>query len=146
MMNNVKQAFTETIDIVKHMDKECAKKIPQAFLNILEENKDSKYKVKIDYSKGINEQNILHETRVILSIIYRDYICSAEDKRKFFAMDRKIIKRNEQKKYNPDNLFKKKEIVKEETAEKNECKELIEYKEENFIKRILRKIISLFKK
>jgi len=49
-------------------------------------------------------------------------------------------------KYNPDNLFKKKDIEVEETTENTESKELTKYKKENFFKTILRKIFSIFKK
>ena len=45
-------------------------------------------------------------------------------------------------KYNPDNIFKKKENKAEEVQETA----LIEYHEENFLKKIIHKIMNFFKR
>ena len=72
--NNINQAFSEVYDIVNHIEKDLYNKIPKNFIAMLEKNKDEKYVPQIDYSKSINEQKLLKDTRVILSLIYRDYI------------------------------------------------------------------------
>ena len=47
--------------------------------------------------------------------------------------------------YNPDNLFRKKEkVFKEENNEEN--MQLIEYKEQNIFKKIINKIMKFFRK
>ena len=48
--------------------------------------------------------------------------------------------------YNPDNLFKKKEKEEQNNEVKQENTELIEYKEQNIFKKILNKIMKFFKK
>ena len=48
--------------------------------------------------------------------------------------------------YNPDNLFKKKGQIVEDNKINQEYTQLIEYKEQNIFKKILSKIMKLFKK
>ena len=143
MINEI--SFSEAYDIILHMDKELVKKIPEKFIKFVEQNKAENYKTNIDYSKSINQQELQKGTRVILSIIYRDYLCSSEKKKELMKNDEDELKRIEQElreKYNPDNLFKKKEKIEETT----ECVEIIEYKEENFLIKLIKKFISFFKR
>lgn len=147
MINEI--SFSEVYEIILHMDKELVKKIPEKFINFIKQNKKDDYITNIDYTKSINEQEFQRGTRVILSIIYRDYLCSDEKKKELMQNDNIELRKIEEElreKYNPDNLFEKKNIVVEKTKENTECKELVGYKEENFLKRILRKIVSLLKK
>ena len=143
MINEI--SFSEAYDIILHMDKELVKKIPENFIKFVEQNKAEDYKTNIDYNKSINQQELQKGTRVILSIIYRDYLCSSEKKKELMKNDEDELKRIEQElreKYNPDNLFKKKEKIEETT----ECVEIIEYKEENFLIKLIKKFISFFKR
>lgn len=78
-----------------------------------------------------------------------NYWCEDEkEKRDLIHMYAENDKKREEKlreKYNPDNLFKKRELQMEETIANAECNNLIEYKRENFLKKFLRKIIGFFK-
>ena len=146
MINEI--SFSEAYDIILHMDTELVKKIPEKFIKFVEQNKAEDYKTNIDYSKSINQQELQKGTRVILSIIYRDYLCSSEKKKELMQNDEDELKRIEQElreKYSPDNLFRKREQV-EETNEDTECRYLVEYKEENIFRKILRKLKSIFEK
>lgn len=62
-----------------------------------------------------------------------------------FAENEKIKKQKQrelEEKYNPDNLFKKKE----EKQETNNELSMIEYKEQTFIQKVLSKIKNFFKR
>lgn len=65
-----------------------------------------------------------------------------------YSENDKKIEAEMRERYNPDNLFKKKEKEKEEQNNevKQENTELIEYKEQNIFKKILNKIMKFFKK
>ena len=91
-MKKVYQAFTEISVMLNHMDNEIINKIPKSFILFIEKNKDLKYKVNIDWSKKINDQPLLKETRIILALLYRDYICSLEEKNKLLKLDYKELK------------------------------------------------------
>lgn len=142
MENTINQSFSEVYDIVMHLEKKLYNKIPNSFIQMLKENKDENYKINIDYSKNINEQSLLRDTRIILSLIYRDYICSEEKRQELIEKDQIEIKEYEDKlkeKYDVNNIFenRQKEKVQEQT-------QMIEYKE-NIFKKIINRIIRYFK-
>ena len=146
MINTTNQAFAEISDILNHLDIELYKKIPNSFVNMINLHKDKDYKISIDYSRNINSQ-VLHETKIILGLMYRDYFISEEERKKLKIQEKeeKLEEEKLREIYNPDTLFKRKSKI--ETIEKNtECKELVEYKKECFLTIILRKIKSLFRK
>ena len=118
--------------------------IKKAMIIFLEKNQDKEYKVNIDYNKSINEQMLMKETRALLAIIYRDYLCSSEKRKELIYKDKEEFNRMEEEKrekYNPNNIFKKHEIE----NEKSEDKGIIIYKESIFQK-IINKIKSIFVK
>ncbi len=109
MINEI--SFSEVYEIILHMDKELVNKIPQKFISFIKQNKKDDYVTNIDYTKNINEQELQKGTRVILSIIYRDYLCSDEKKKELMQNDNIELRKIEEElreKYNIDNLFKRK--------------------------------------
>lgn len=142
-MENMRQAFSEVYDIVNHLEETLHNKIPKKFIELIQENKDNIYIPKIDYSKSINEQNLLKDTRIILSLIYRDYICSSEEREELTKIDSIELKKIEEEKakeFNYDELFKKKK----EHEYNNSNTKMVVYKESIF-KRIINRIRELFR-
>lgn len=118
MQDITKQSFCEVYDIINHMDKQMKSKISDKFINFIEKNRDLNYRVDIDYSKSITNQNLLHETKVLLSLIYRDYICDEEKKAQLIKQDNECLMQrgeNLKKKYKikfkekQDNVIQNKE-------------------------------------
>ena len=113
MSYTINKAYSELYDIINHLEPELYKKIPKEFIEKIDENRDKKFNVNIDYSKSINDQELLKDTRIILSAIYRDYICSKEKRQELIKNDRiELAKLDKAKreKYNPDDLFKRRKI------------------------------------
>ena len=147
MVNTINQSFSEVYDIILHLEKELYNKIPQKFIQAIEQNRDADYEFNIDYSKNINEQKLLPDTRVLLSLIYRDYLCSSEERQKLIEKDKielKQYEKNLQEKYNTENLYKNKNTsnIKENTGFKPVSME--QYKE-SVIKKIINRIKSIFR-
>ena len=107
-------------------------KIPSSVIKFIDDNRNKDYKINIDYSKNINEQPIKKDTRILLSIIYRDYLCGDEERENLIKSDKIKLQQNKKQEYDYNSIFKdrKKTIFTEETS-------LIEYKES-----IFRKIIN----
>ena len=152
MRNTTKEAFCEVYDIIKHMDKEMQEKIPNNFMNLIKENKALNYEFNIDYKKDIKNQ-ILRETKIILSLIYRDYLCSKEKREELLALDLEEIRREEkilQEKYKIDFESRKKEkIQNEEEIEDTEQEKInlpIEVEKEKWYMKIFNFIKKIFKK
>ena len=143
-MENINQALCEVYDIINHLEPRLYNKIPKDFIETIKENMDNTYQPKIDYSISINKQNLLKDTRIILSLIYRNYICSKE-KREALKYDDIVKLKKEQEEnargFNCEDVFNKKK----EESHRTESDELVEYKQDvftkiaNYIKKILKR-------
>lgn len=142
-----KKAVSEVIDVLKHSEIEVTQKIPKKFIEFLTKNSDRDYIPNIDYSEENWENSIEEDAKVLIALIYRDYIMSEEEKEKVIEE----AKRQEQEireKYNPDNLFKKNSKIENEKSqddtEQEVQKSLLIIKEEKWYERIINKIKEIF--
>jgi len=146
MEDKRKRAFAEVYDIIQHSEKGIKEKISPKFINILENNMDRSQTVNIDYNKELREPNILHETKIILGIIYRDYLCSPEEKQQLIKNENELyekIEKAKQEKYSVDNLFKNVKCSVEKT---NEPTEIVVIKELKWYEKLFNKIKGIFKR
>ena len=77
---------------------------------------------------------MLEETKILLSIVYRDFLSSSEEKKQIIEMEKKELLQEEKRKnekYNTDNLFKYKTT---KIKEKENLVTMVEYKESVFMK------------
>ena len=142
-----KKAVSEVIDVLKHSEIEVTQKIPKKFIEFLTKNSDRDYIPNIDYSEENWENSIEEDAKVLIALIYRDYIMSEEEKEKVIEE----AERQEQEireKYNPDNLFKKNSKIENEKSqddtEQEVQKSLLIIKEEKWYERINNKIKEIF--
>lgn len=139
-------SFCEVYDILQHLDIKLYRKIPKSFIKFIDENRDKEYKVNIDYCNSINNQNLQRGTRIILSVIYRDYLCSKEKRDKLINNDKIELKSKKEilnEKYSVDNIFKNRKHIIEAT--KTENVSMLKYKKSLFSK-ILNKIEKILKR
>lgn len=141
-MEETNNAFSEVYSIINHLDKNLYNKIPKKFIECIENNRNSQYQPNIDYNKSINAQNLLKETRIILSLIYRDYICSPAEKARLTKEDAIQLKKEEKEifeKHKVEDIFKRNNV---EQIEEN----TLVKQQENIFTKIFNKIKSFFKK
>ena len=142
MESNIYKSFSEVIDIIEHSEKEIQQKIPDKLKQLLRENKDANYILDIDYSKDINEQELLQETREILAMIYRDYLCSDEEKKEIIEKNKMAIDEL-QEQYDISKIF-------EQRKQKDNMQEgenaLIATEKTSWYKRIIRILVGFFQK
>ena len=65
------KALKELSEIIKFFPRNEYRKIPKTFVNFIEENKDDNYQYMIEHIDDFQNQAMLDETRVLLSIVYR---------------------------------------------------------------------------
>lgn len=142
-----KKAVSEVIDVLKHSEIEVTQKIPKKFIEFLTKNSDRDYIPNIDYSEENWENSIEEDAKVLIALIYRDYIMSEEERKKVIEE----AERQEQEireKYNPDNLFQKNSKIENEKSqddtEQEVQKSLLIIKEEKWYERIINKIKEIF--
>ena len=143
-----KRAYTELNEVIKVLSENEKNKIPDTIKKNLEENMDKEYKFKLDMSKGIFEQNYMTETKALIIELYKKFLAKEEEREFWKKYDKMCLEKIEAKKsekYNKDILFNKKEryITHEDKFKKMDS--LILIKKENFIKKIIKKIINIFK-
>ncbi len=143
-MENINQAYSEVYDIINHLDTKLYNKIPMSFIEMIKANKDNTYQPQINYSISINKQKLLKNTRTILSLIYRDYICSDEKREELKYNDIMELKKEQEEKaekFDYNNIFKKKK----EELSINSNTGIVEYKE-NLFRKLVNRIKKFFHK
>ena len=78
MKQEYRKAFTEVNAIIQLMPEELVDKIPSKFRVMLEEEEDKDYYPNI--KEPLEEQKLKEETIIILGLIYRDFLCSPEER------------------------------------------------------------------
>lgn len=143
MKRTYEEAFVEVDEILKMMPVELLCKIPIKFRQVISDNKAQDYKVQI--KEPLEEEKLKEETVVILGLIYRDFLASPEEREELQLKDAEELKRIEeemQQQYDMDNIFKKRK----NSSEENSSTDLILYKEQGFIKKLLNIIKGIFNK
>lgn len=144
--NGFSKVLTQVDIILQYLPSKSFDMIPDKIIEKIEENKDNEYFFEYDFEKSLLEQNIFEETKDFLSALYLNYIC--DEGKKIDIL--KICKQNDEKheqelaeQYDISKVFEKR---KHETEEKNEGeKQLVLVKEEPWYKKILNKILQIFK-
>lgn len=140
------KAFTELSEIISNMKDSLKNKIPSKTIKAIELAKDKNYKFNYDKSKSLNEQTLLPETKSLLSVIYSDYLCSTEERKKWQEYDRFELQKQDEvkaKKYN-SSVF---ENVENDITLNNEKNlQILNNKKTSLWEKIKQFIIRLFKK
>lgn len=148
MKEEYREAFSEVEQILNLMPTNLSNKIPARFKNIISSEKSKTYTPRI--SEPFEECELKEETTIVLAVIYRDFLCSKEEREELLERDRnKLLEFEEElrKKYNPDNLFKNKNNSSENIQDNISTETaMVEYKEKNFLQKLFDKIKNLFKR
>lgn len=83
-----RNSFKEVYDILKNTESDLTAKLPNKFINFLKENMNVNYKTNINPNEDIDKQHLIKETEAILSLIYRSYWTTDEEKKEFIIMDK----------------------------------------------------------
>lgn len=113
-MNNFSKSLVEADVLLNQLEPEYKDKIPNSFWKYIQENKDKNYKFYIDFSKNLENQNIMPDTIAILTYVNIEYLLNEEQKKVFNQMlqeDEKISELKKKEKYSID-IFNKKQKAK----------------------------------
>ena len=151
MKQEYKEAFTEVNEIIKMMPIELVNKIPSKFREMIVEEKYKNYIP--DIKEPIEKCKLKNETIIILGLIYRDFLCSPDERKKLQEKDarelqevEKAIEEEIREKYNPDDIFKNRnKIVLQEEQPPEETRMTIVL-EEKWYQKIFNLIKGLFRK
>lgn len=134
--------FADVSIIIKMMSKDMQDKINPKFIKLIEDNKDTKYISYIDNNIPLKKQKLSADTKTLLALIYRDYLCSKDERNNLLIAEKQKLKKLEdetQKKYEID-FEKRRNYPNDEVTNTS----LIEYKKETFFTKIKNKIKKFF--
>ena len=143
-----RNSFKEVYVILENTENKLLSKIPTNFMNFIKDNMNNDYETNIDPSVDIDKQKLLNETEAILSLIYRSYWATDEERKEFEVQDQKDFIENEEKKKEEYpvkdiyQIFEERKNINKIAIENN----LMVIKKENFIKRFFKKILNIFQK
>lgn len=132
-----RQALFEVYKILENTDEEIINKIPEKFIKFVKENMDTNYKFELQKGKELIKQNLKDETKQIIALIYKDYICDEKEHEKEVINDYNIN-------FNRNKELEKEGLQKENNIENIE-KSLLEIKREKWYKKLINKILKFFK-
>ena len=152
MKNDLYKAYAEVDEILSFMEDVYIDKIPKKLRELFKNERLEDYKPNIDPKIPLDEQKLQKKTFSILAMLNLNYWCEDEkEKQDLIAIYAENDRKKEElrEKYNLDNLFKKKETEQKiEEPKKNTAENtaLVEYKEEKFFKKLIKKIMNFFKR
>lgn len=147
---NYEIALTEVDEILSFTDTELVNKIPIAFRKFIEKNKNKDYKPNITSGIPISEQVIKKETEAILSLIFRCYWATEEEKKELEKTDKitmEMLMAETQIKFPKDNAHSSKDISNDNTIEKetSDNMQLVSIEDMPWYKKVFVKLLRLFK-
>ena len=75
------KAYKEVLEILKYIPVDEYNKIPKEIIQNMEEKQDNEYQYMVTNFENFNEQPMLKETEAILSVFYRDYWATTEERK-----------------------------------------------------------------
>lgn len=147
MIDNIyRNAFKEVSVILDNTDLELNKKIPKKIIDFIHENMNDKYETNIRFDIDIDKQPLLKETESILSLIYRSYWITSEEKQSLKEKDKLELSELEKKKKTEykdlQEIFEKRKNINEFTINN----ELMVIPNDTLFTKIFKKIKNIFKK
>ena len=128
------KAYTELLEILKHIEQEQLNKIPQEQIELYKANQDKEYDYTYNSEIPLEDQPISHLTKILIANLYVEYWATDEEKEQIKKEDEEYFKKQEaikQQKYSKDIFATNKETT--ETS-------LIIVEKKGFIQRIMEKL------
>lgn len=135
-------AYSEVLEILKHISQEDYEKIPKSKIELYKENANKNYVFNYNPTKTLNEQNVSKIAKGIIAILFRDYWATPEQREKIIKKqnnDRIQIEKEKTKKYNPD-------VFKSKNKEEVKTKALVNVEESKWYEKFFTFIKNIFGK
>lgn len=112
---NTRQAYSEIDEFLGLITEEKRNEIPKKLRQFFKEEKDNDYHKNINVNIPIKDQNLKEETLAIIALLNLQYWCKDEKEKQrlqqIYANNENKYQAELREKYNPDNIFKKKENI-----------------------------------
>lgn len=136
------KAYTEVNCLLAYLPQSYIEKLPKKLIDLIKNQSNEKFNIDIDTNKSLLEQNFSAKTKDLIAVIKYNYWSSDEQKKQLKSMfcdNENKYQKELLEKYDPNNIFEKKENCIEDIESTNINVQLIPYKE-NIFKRFINKI------
>ena len=145
-----KEAYSEVLFILQNMSKEDVAQIPNSIIETMKKNSAKHYKVNLDTSIPLEQQNLKEETKAVLAVLYRKFWAEGEEKAKLekdFLEDLKHSKKAKVSdiQFSPDNGSKKISCDDKVMIEDDKKVQMIVYKPLTWYQKLLKRIKEILK-
>ena len=109
MTKELSRSLSEVYEVIQNSEEEVVVKISKKFIDFIKENKDDTYEPNIDFSNDNWKNSLSKDAKTVISLIYRDFIATEEERREILEAEAKElaeIEKDKREKYNPDNIFR----------------------------------------
>ena len=150
MNNNINyiKAYTEVNCLLEYLPQSYIEKLPKKLIDLIKKQSNEKFNIYIDTNKSLLDQNFSNKTKDLIAVIKYNYWSTDEERKQL----KNIFYENENKyqeelleKYNPNDIFKKREQRVKVTNPIDSNTQITLYKENIFTK-FLNKLKNLFRK
>lgn len=150
MTNNINyiKAYTEVNCLLEYLPQSYIEKLPKKLIDLIKKQSNEKFNIYIDTNKSLLDQNFSNKTKDLIAVIKYNYWSTDEERKQL----KNIFYENENKyqeelleKYNPNDIFKKREQRVKVTNPIDSNTQIALYKENIFTK-FLNKLKNLFRK
>ena len=143
-----KEIYSEVYQVLNLLGNDYINKLPTSLINMIREKREINYSPQYTENIPLNEQNIKKETMSIIVLLYLNYWCKDDDEKKrlnaIFNYNENEYQKELREKYNPDDIFKKKD--KKEELEAITEKALMTYDNKTWYQKAFEIVRNLFKK
>ena len=145
MNRDEKIAYAEVDEILNCIEESYKSRVPKKVRLFFKEERDKEHKVSIDINKPLENQNLKRQTIVLLAMINLNYWCDSEEEKQELINE---LKKNDNLVSNGsvdvfDSINNKSDGSEEKSIVNNG---LQVYEKTNIFKKVLAKILRLFKK
>lgn len=148
-MENIEyaNAYSEVIEILKYIPKEDYNKIPKNKIDLFNANANINYKFQYNPLLTLDKQNVSKRAQAIIAILFRDYWATDKQREKIIRKQQYDLERLEEEKkqkYNPEDIFKDKVHINNDTPKTLNAQEIQEKQVAKYKKSFLKKIVEKF--
>ena len=136
---------SELNEIFKYIDKSILDKIPDELKEHIHTKRNYDYNFKLDKSKELKDQELLQETKQILSVIFLKYCCTQDEVDEILQRHEQIKNEKEDSKVGLDELQNYFVSRLKEDNEKEECNEIVKIDDISWYNRFINKIKKFFR-
>lgn len=91
--SNWKRAYAEVHQVLQHSGSFISA-IPKSFRAFIYENMDKNWCGRLDHTQKLKDMELLQETKIMLSLIYRDFICTEDERKALVEAERLELEKN----------------------------------------------------